>query len=212
MISRFPFLTTTSVQSPPGAKDMTRLHPVVKVDVPGTNNDPLLLSVHLKSGTNLSDRFQRAVEMKRLTGYLSTAGVTNADNLIVLGDFNPSSIDTVFTAQPASGLPTSFVLGSDIAFPVTYSTDPVTYFSMPTVFRLDPRQSDGSASTFGTSSPNGPTLDLFLVSPAIAGRTVAGEIYNSTLDISNATGLPKAGIPLPSNTSATASDHYAVFA
>jgi endonuclease/exonuclease/phosphatase family metal-dependent hydrolase len=211
-LSRFPFLTTNSVVSPAGAKDMTRLHPVVKVDVPGTNNDPLLASVHLKSGTLLSDRFQRAVEMKRLTGYLAAAGLTNADNLIVLGDFNPSSTNNTFTALPSSGLPGSFVLGSDITFPVTYSTDPLVYFSTPAVFRLDPRQPDGSASTFGTTSPGGPVLDLFLISPALAGRPVAAEVYNSALDLSNATGLPKAGAPLAPATSATASDHHAVFA
>lgn len=210
-LSRFPFLTTDTVRSPADAKDMTRLHPVVKVDVPGTNNDPVLVSVHLKSGTLLADRFQRAVEMKRLTGYLSASGLTNADNFIVLGDFNPSSTNTTFTELPASDLPASFVLGSDITFPVTYSTDPLVYFSTPAAFRLDPRQLDGSASTFGTISPDGPTLDLFLVSPAIAGRPVAAETYNSTLDVSNTAGLPKAGDPLASSTSATASDHYAVF-
>ncbi len=210
-LSRFPFLTTDTVRSPVGAKDMTRLHPVVKVDVPGTNNDPVLVSVHLKSGTLLADRFQRAVEMKRLTGYLSASGLTNADNLIVLGDFNPSSTNTTFAELPASGLPGSFVLGSDITFPVTYSTDPLYYFTTPSVIRLDPRQIDGSATTYGTSFPGGPTLDLFLVSPAIASRPVSAETYNSTLDVSNAAGLPKAGGPLASGSSATASDHYAVF-
>jgi endonuclease/exonuclease/phosphatase family metal-dependent hydrolase len=211
-LSRFPFLTTDTVHSPAGAKDMTRLQPVVRVDVPGTNNDPLLVSVHLKSSTEPSDRFQRAVEMKRLTGYLSGAGLTNAHNFIVLGDFNPSSTNTTFSELPASGLPASFVLGSDITFPVTYSTDPLVYFSTPAAFRLNPRQLDGSASTFGTTSPGGPTLDLFLISPAIAGRPIATEIYNSTLDASNTAGLPKAGTPLDSSTSATASDHFAVFA
>lgn len=211
-LSSFPFLMTDTVHSPVGAKDMTRLHPVVKVDVPGTNNDPVLAAVHLKSGTLPADRFQRAVEMKRLAGYLSAAGVTNADNLIILGDFNPSSINTTFTELPASGLPASFALGSDITFPVTYSTDPIAYFSTPSVLKLDPRQLDGSASTFGTTFPGGPALDLFLVSPAMAGRSVTSEIHNSALDVSNTTGLPKAGDPLAPATSQTASDHYAVFA
>ena len=51
-----------------------------------------------------------------------------------------------------------------------------------------------------------------MVSPAIAGRPQATEIYNSALDTSNSDGLPKAGAPLDAGTSATASDHYAVFA
>jgi hypothetical protein len=109
-------------------------------------------------------------------------------------------------------LPGSFALGNDITFPLTYSTDPLVYFSTPAAIRLNPRQLDGSASTFGTVSPGGPVLDLILVSHAIAARPVAGEIYNSALDVSNTGGLPKAGAPLTSTTSATASDHYAVFA
>lgn len=133
--------TVSAINPPPGAKDMSRLHPVVRVDVPGTNNDPLLVSVHLKSGTLLADRFQRAVEMKRLTGWLSDAGLTDADNFIVLSDFNPSSNNAAFTELSASGLPGSFVLGSDITFPVTYSTDPLAYFTTPAAVRLDPRLS-----------------------------------------------------------------------
>jgi endonuclease/exonuclease/phosphatase family metal-dependent hydrolase len=211
LFSRFPFLTTESIGSPPGAKELTRLHPVVRIDVPGTHNDPVLVSAHLKAGTSLSDRFRRAVEMLRLTGYLSAAGLTDEDNFIVLGDFNPSSTDATFTAEP-SGLPDSYMLGNDMAFPVTYSVDPIDYFTTPAALKLDPRQMDGSPSTFDTGSSGGPTLDRILISPAIARRPVATEIYNSALDVSSAEGLPKAGAPLAAATSATASDHYAVFA
>lgn len=211
ILSRFPFISTTNIGSPSGAKEMTRLHPVVKVDVPGTARDLVMVSAHLKAGTETSDRFRRAVEMKRLTGHLASTGLTNDDNFVILGDFNPSSINTTFSTLP-SGLPSSYVLGGDITLPVTYSTNPLAYFSTPGAARLDPRQLDGSRSTFGTTAPNGPTLDLILVSPAIAGRLNASEVYNSALDVSNSAGLPKAGSPLASTTSATASDHYAVFA
>lgn len=211
VLSRFPFVTTAAIGSPPGAKELTRLHAAVKVDVPGTNRDPVLVSAHLKSGTLLADRFRRALEMKRLAGYLSAASLTDSDNFIIVGDFNPSSIDHAFTEEP-SGMPDSFALGSDMTFPISYTINPVAYFTTPAALKLDPRQIDGSPGTFGTGSSGGPTLDRILISPAIARRPVAAEIYNSALDVSNAEGLPKAGAPLATATSATASDHYAVFA
>lgn len=206
-LSRFPFITSGVVASPTGAREMTRLMPVVKVDVPGTVNDPVMIAAHLKSGTATDDRFRRAVEMKRLTGFLSSQGITSDDNFIIMGDFNFSSINTTFTTVP-SGVPVSYDLGDDITLPITYSTNPLAYFGAPGVTRLDPRQVDGSAVTFPTSSS---TIDLFLVSPAIAGRQYAAEVYNSALDSSNG-GLPKAGQPLASSTSADASDHLAMFA
>ncbi|OYV05360.1 MAG: hypothetical protein CFE26_11995 [Verrucomicrobiales bacterium VVV1] len=210
-LSRHPFLSTASVGSPVGAKEITRLCPVVKVDIPGTTRDPVILGLHLKSGTTSQERFRRAVEMKRVVGYLAAQGITNDDNFILLGDFNPSSTNRTFTALP-TGLPTTFVLGSDLTFPITYSTNPLTYFSSNVPTRLSAFQLNGSPSTYDTTTTTGPTLDLLLVSSAIAGRPHATEVYNSTLDTSNNIGLPKSGSPLASSTSALASDHYAVFA
>jgi endonuclease/exonuclease/phosphatase family metal-dependent hydrolase len=206
-LSRFPFLTNTSINSPAGAKEITRLFPAVKVDVPGTDKDPLLIAAHLKSGTTAADRFRRAVEMRRLAGHLILENLSPNDNYIIMGDFNLSSINRTFETLP-TGLPSTYVLGTDIAFPITYSTNPLDYFSSGNLIRLDPRQLDNSASTFESGS----VLDLFLVSPAIAARPFATEIYNSTLDTSNTSGLPKSGMPLVPDTSALASDHYALFA
>ena len=204
ILSRYPFVSVADIQSPAGAMELSRLHPVVKVDVPGTENDPMIVSVHLKSETGLADRFRRAVEMKRLVGHLEFAGLDDGDNFIVLGDFNPSSIDTTFAALP-TGLPGSYVLGNDITFPINYSTDPLAYFSVPAAARLDLRQLDHSPSTYGTAAPGGPTLDMILVSPVIATRPLLSEIYNSSLDVSNGEGLAKAGLPLANGTSAVAS-------
>ena len=206
-LSRHPLLTTTAVGSPAGAKEITRLFPTVKIDVPGTTRDPLLISAHLKSGTTSEDRFRRAVEMRRLTDYLGTRGLTSDDNYVVMGDFNLSSTNKTFTELPA-GLPSTFSLGADIPLPVTYSNNPLSYFSSTAVARLDPRQLDNSPSTYQSGS----VIDLFLVSPAIAGRPLGTEIYNSALDTSNIAGLPKSGSPLAADTSTLASDHYALFA
>ena len=205
-LSRFPFLTSSAIGSPAGTKEITRLFPAVRVDVPGTTRDPLMVAAHLKSGTASEDRFRRAVEMRRLTDYLATQGLTADDNYIVMGDFNLSSTNKTFTTLP-TGLPSTFALGADIVLPITYSTNPLSYFSNPSVYRLDPRQINNSAATYQSGS----VIDLFLVSPAIAGRPLATEIYNSLLDVSNINGLAKSGSPLASGTSTTASDHYALF-
>jgi endonuclease/exonuclease/phosphatase family metal-dependent hydrolase len=210
-LSRFPFLNTLSIDSPPGARELTRRHPVVKVDVPGTHRDPVIVSTHLKAGTSSADRFRRAVEMMRLTGHLTSSALTDDDNFIVLGDFNPSSINATFTELPP-GLPGSYVLGNDIAFPVTYSVNPLAYFTAPAAVKAAAFQLDGSTSTFNTLSPGGPELDLILVSPAVTARPLRTEIYNSALDLANDDGLPKSGSPLAADTSAIASDHYPVFA
>ena len=210
VISRYPFLSAGAIRSPENMRELVRFHAVVKVDVPGTSNDPVVINAHLKPGDSI-DRFRRAVEMKRLVKHLNVLGLTDDDNFIITGDFNlnPNYGSTTYNTLP-SGLPNTYALGPDIPFPVSYSVNPLAYFTSPGVARLDPRQLNGSAVTFPGGA--GFTLDLMLVSPAIAGRVVDSEIYNSVLDTSNSSGLPKAGSPLAAGTSATASDHYAVFA
>jgi endonuclease/exonuclease/phosphatase family metal-dependent hydrolase len=205
-LSRFPFLTKASIGPPPGAKDVTRRMPVVKVDVPGTTRDPVLIAAHLKSASAASDLFQRTVEMRRLTDMLNSQGFTPDDNYIVMGDFNLSANDDdrTFTAIPGTGLPSGFILGADIALPVTYYKNPLRYFNGAPVVLLDPRQLDQSPSTIRTGS----ALDLLLVSPILAERPMRTEVYNSALDSSNSAGIPKAGFPLAAGTSALASDHY----
>lgn len=205
-LSRFPFLTQTSIGPPAGAKDVTRRFPMVKVDVPGTARDPVLIGAHLKSASEASDLFQRTVEMRRLTDSLGSQGFTPDDNYIVLGDFNLSADDDdrTFTAIPGTGMPSGFVLGADVALPVTYYKNPLRYFNGAPVVLLDPRQLDQAPSTIDTGS----ALDLLLVSPVLAERPMRTEVYNSALDSSNSAGIPKAGPPLAAGTSALASDHY----
>lgn len=210
VISRYPFISTDAIRSPENKRELTRLHAVVKVDVPGTTNDPVIITAHLKPGDG-EDRFRRGVEMKRLAMYLNVLGLTEDDNYIITGDFNfnPNYGNTTYNSLPG-GLPGTYALGADIPLPFSFSTNPLAYFTSPGVARLDPRQLNGSAVTFPGGA--GFTLDLMLVSPAIAGRVTDSEIYNSALDTSNSSGLPKAGSPLAAGTSAAASDHYAVFA
>ncbi|WP_193213470.1 endonuclease/exonuclease/phosphatase family protein [Luteolibacter marinus] len=209
-LSRFPYLLASEIRSPAGAKELTRLPAVVKVDVPGTDRDPVLVTAHLKPGGS-TDRFRRGVELKRIAAHVAGMGLTGNDNFIVTGDFNlnPNYGNTTYQSLPSS-LPSTYVLGADFPFPITYSTNPLSYFPPAGVTLLDPRQTNGSPVTF--PGGNGYALDVMLVSPALAGRPHAEEVYNSALDTSNSIGLPKAGSPLASSTSATASDHFAVFA
>ncbi|MES2476651.1 MAG: endonuclease/exonuclease/phosphatase family protein [Verrucomicrobiota bacterium] len=205
-LSRFPYLENSVIASPSGARDMTRLMPVVRVDVPTTANDPWLIAAHLKSGSAASDMLQRCAEIRRLTNFLTTHGLTTADNLIITGDFNLSDSPRTFTTLPASGLPTNFALG-DTLLPLEYFTEPRAYFSNPPVTRILPRQLDGNPATFPAS---GSAIDLFLTSPQISSRPHRTEIYNSSFD-SSMSGLPKSGLPLDSGISAAASDHLAIF-
>ena len=215
ILSRFPFSSQGLITSPAGSRDMTRLIPVVKIDVPGTMRDLVVIAAHLKVGTGASDIFQRTVEMRRLTHYLNTSGLTSSDNFIILGDFNfnPTANDRTFAAVPSSGLPSTFDLGPDLPMPIAYFSDPHAYFSTPAVTRIIPRQLDQSIITRPSTSTigGGTSIDLLMVSPIIGSRPLRSEIYNSKHDLSNASGLPKAGLPLAVGTSATASDHLALF-
>ena len=205
VLSRYSITSSEGVTSPPGAKDMTRRHAAIVVDVPGTDEDPVIIGMHLKCCLDFEDPFRRAVEVDRALDYLVANSLTASDNIIILGDFNLIGSDQTYTSLPA-GLPASYILGSDITFPVEYTGDPATYFTSIPIQRLDSLQLDGSPNTQGSS-----TLDHIMASPALTGRPHATEIYNSILDIDNVSGLPKAGAPLPPATSANASDHLAVF-
>ena len=215
IFSRFPFLLQQLITSPTGSKDMTRLMPVVKIDVPGTARDLVVFGAHLKVGTSASDVFQRTVEMNRLTHNLNSGRLTSSDNFIILGDFNfnPTANDRTFTTIPTSGLPSAFSLGPDLPLPIDYFSDPRAYFNIPAVNRIIPRQLDQSIITrpSATIAGGGTSIDLFIVSPIIGSRPLNSEIYNSALDLSNESGLAKAGQPLAANTSMDASDHLALF-
>ncbi len=47
LMSKFPFLSTHSIISPSGAKDLTSIHAAAVVDVPGTASDPTPSPTHL---------------------------------------------------------------------------------------------------------------------------------------------------------------------
>ena len=209
ILSKFPFSenSTNSIISPPGANDMTRAAAAVIVDVPGIENDPTIVTAHLKCCFDQDDPFRLAVEMLRIRKYLEEQGLDKDDNIFVLGDFNLLGNDIVFDSLPP-GLPQSYRLGNDIEYDVKYFADPTSYFTSLDLVNPGFRQQDGV--TTDTYRGSNTILDYILVSNSIARRTPATEVYNSALDTSNS-GLSKEGSPLPRGTSDKASDHYPVF-
>ena len=209
ILSKFPFAagTTKSILSPPGANDMTRAVAAAIVDVPGTINDPVIVTAHLKCCFDLDDPFRRAVEMQRIRKHLDDLEIDGDDNVFVMGDFNLLGNDLTFTSLPG-GLPASYQLGDDITFNVPYFADPTRYFTGLGLTNPGYRQQDGvTTDTFMGSDT---ILDYLLVSSSVANRIPATEIYNSVFE-SSFPGLPKSGSPLAPVTSSDSSDHYPVF-
>ncbi|MEM0898237.1 MAG: endonuclease/exonuclease/phosphatase family protein [Verrucomicrobiota bacterium] len=213
VLSKYPLSSAIAVGSPSGANEITRRFPAVTVNVPGTSNDPVIISCHLKSGSGTTNNFRRGVEMLRLNEYLDTAGLDEDDNIIILGDFNLDldPFSTTYNTLPGS-LPGTYSLGNDIDLQnvgVPYSEDPADYFSSPSMNRLVCRQPVSlSPATFPSTSR---VIDHILISDALLNRIHTCEVYDSAEDTSNLIGLAKAGSPLASGTSLLASDHYAVF-
>ena len=220
ILSRYPFETVdeigstdylesigvVGIDSDRAPREMTRAIAAVVVEVPGARDPVTILTLHNKSGTGLDDRFRRAVELARLRDYFDRNGLNASDNIILTGDFNLSSSTTTFSSEPNS-LITSFNRGTDIPLPITYSTDPDFYFPAPfNLLAVDARDINGGDATFQFG---GSVIDFLLPSPAVT--VVGSEIYRTDLDTSNTQGLPKVGNPLPFETSAEASDHWAVF-
>jgi len=208
LLSKFPFSETHSIASPNGAKDVARAHAAALIDVPGTDADPMVITLHLKCCLEFVDPFRRAVEIERIKFFLDDQNLSGSDNVIVMGDYNLIGSDASYTSPPSPmELPTSFILGSDISFPVNYFENPADYFTAYPLFDPQPRQQDGIKTfTQGGSS----TLDYLIISEALFDRGPVLEIYSSELDAAFP-GLPKSGAVLPFGTSDLASDHLPIF-
>jgi len=208
VMSRWPITYTNAVQSPPGAKEMTRANGIVVVDVPGTTQDPTLVVVHYKCcATYGAESFRRAIEIRRTVEALQNLGKGGSSNVFVIGDFNlVGSSPVSFDGLPSTGLPGTYQLGSDVSFPVSYQTNPDFFFSGIGMGKASMLQADGDPRTFNT----GGVLDYIVTSQAVLNRGFQAEIYNSAKDAGYA-GLQKSGSPLPTSTSSTASDHYLIF-
>ncbi len=211
-LSRFPVIMTNWVMSPAGANEMTRQNLAVKIDVPGTPNDPLVVVVHPKCCASSSgvESFRRAIEMRRVREFVAANSIPSLDNVFVMGDFNLVGTDNVAFTSPPADLPSSYVLGSDVAWPVEYRREPDFYFSTVSMARVPMAQINGASKTWSTRTGSSSVLDFIMASAPVRSRPFRTEIYNSALDREGA-GLPKAG-PVPAtNASSLASDHFLLF-
>ena len=211
VFSRYPIISTNAVRSPEGAVEMTRQNIVVKIDVPGTPNDPLIVVMHPKCCSNYSrDSFRRAIEMRRARETVEASSIPAIDNVFVVGDFNLVGTDNVsFTAVP-SDVPKSYKLAEDVAFPVVYRTNPAFYFAGTGIEQVPMAQVNGQTKTWTTRSSSSSVLDYIMASAPVRARGFQTEIYSSVLDTAGG-GLPKPG-PIPAtNASSLAADHFFLF-
>jgi len=228
LASRWPILETVQIgRGVAGRREMTRFPLFVRVDVPGTDNDPAIVAVHLKATSDSASLFRKAVEAHRIEEFLLARGYDGTrDNLFVIGDvnedwdnFQPASVHTgINLANPGfadgSTFPVTYVLGSDLTGfnAITLNTNdfPIPTFARVGIGVLDTRQADRIATR--TFLPQGDARLDYILASAFARANGHGptEIYNSTLDFAF-DGLPKAGLPLPGGTSSAVSDHLPVF-
>ncbi len=212
--SRYPVKSSAEVTEYPGATELTRYPLRVTITVPGALNPFSVYTVHLKASSGSANQFRRAIEGRRVLSNLVTFISNNPleSEYAIIGDFNEdvaNSQTTSFSSLPTE-LPSSYTLGPDVLFPVIYRLFPTDRFTAAGLQPLTVRQED---STSENTYSSGGRLDYLLFSEDIRENPYGapvGEIYNSTRD-DGVGGLPKFGNPLPSTTSATASDHFLVF-
>lgn len=211
VFSRYPILSTNAVRSPEGAVEMTRQNIVVKIDVPGTPNDPLIVVMHPKCcGSGLGqESFRRAIEMRRARETVEASSIPAIDNVFVVGDFNLVGTDVSFSSLP-SGLPGRYKLDTNVVFPVIYRTNPAYYFAGTGIEQVPMAQVNGQTKTWTTRSSSSSVLDYIMASAPVRARGFQTEIYSSVLDTAGG-GLPKPG-PIPAtNASSLAADHFFLF-
>jgi endonuclease/exonuclease/phosphatase family metal-dependent hydrolase len=177
-----------------------------------------VLAVHAKSGQEDVDFFRRQVEFIRLGQAIEDVHTTHpGEPLVVMGDFNENTDDagigTVFDAAPP-GLPPSYSLGSDIAFPITY--DPFATIAATGLTRLEPTHEDSPRiGTWNVSAAaDGIRIDyVWLDGPEPVGAIVFDACRDDGVDEPPAGQfLPMAGDPVPCVASELASDHLPVVA
>ncbi len=208
--------TAESLSGTPGANDITR--PLLTARVRPAGAEPLTLAVHhAKSGASNLDEFRQVCEAIRLTQALSGFDA-GRDAYVLVGDFN-EEINTgtrspeVFTAPP-EGLLEGFVLGPDLEEIMARGemiNNPFIYLQRRgglEMVALDATQVGGAV---GTRPESGRRIDYILVSPALAARGPAAEVYYAANEALGG-GLSKRPPALAAGVSEVASDHLPVFA
>ncbi|MCC7293944.1 MAG: endonuclease/exonuclease/phosphatase family protein [Phycisphaerales bacterium] len=215
ILSRYPIrtwrtFTARDLSGDPLARDLTRNFVVAEIDVADGAPPLVAISNHWQSANEDAQEFQRSIESLRamqVTALHDSRSVPYFLGADMNADISePSPTPLWFTSLPP-GLPGTFRLGSDIAFPVRNSTfEPfLSGTGEQEIHRVEAFQLDGQYATH----ENRFRLDYLWRSAAVI--VVGAEIYDSR-DEDLGGGLAKYGAPLPPETSRTASDHLMVFA
>jgi endonuclease/exonuclease/phosphatase family metal-dependent hydrolase len=220
VLSKHPIVFSDSHSSAelsgdPAANDISRDVFEAHVQVPGAADVTAVFVLHLKSGSNASDEFRRAIEMRRCMQAVAlfTAAHPGAP-YVALGDFNEDLGDGPFGNQFNSlpgGLPQTFTLGADLSFPIAY--DIFNTLTASGLVIADATQED-STTLRTTRQSSGRRLDYIVHSTTMSAS--GDEVYNSARDdgVDQAPAgnfLAKVGLPLGSTFSLDASDHFLVF-
>jgi endonuclease/exonuclease/phosphatase family metal-dependent hydrolase len=198
------------------ANDVGRDILVVRVDVAEGQAEPCGLGVvalHLKSGQDELDWFRRQVEAERVVQAVARYREEFPDDpMLIMGDFNENlddpALGNVFTEIPA-GLPDSYRVGDDIAFPLTYQ--PFSTFE-GLGFSIAPATQEDS--TRDQTWSDLVRLDYIMQAGA---QVQAAGVYNACRDDGVDDAPPGhwmalAGDPLACGVSDEASDHFPVLA
>ncbi|MDD2240378.1 MAG: thrombospondin type 3 repeat-containing protein [Kiritimatiellae bacterium] len=239
--SKYPITSSAHVRETvvdPTAAEIMRWPLRVTIDVPGALYPFHVFTTHNKATTvGTKERMQRAFEIHRTVNYITNLVAQDTMENVeyaIMGDFNDDiglsqtvefSFDDYDYYRSSLGNSTiSFKAGSDIpwylpgnsSWPLPYRYFPTERLAMAGMTAVDAPHT-GLALTWTHYAANPASryrLDYILFSDEITssayGPPVA-EVYNSEGD-ATAVGLPKYGEPLPTGTSATASDHRMLFA
>jgi hypothetical protein len=122
---------------------------------------------------------RRQVEALRMRDAVNQYLATHPDDAVVVtGDFNEeineNTLGTVYPQAP-EGMPLSYRLGSDLAYPLTY--DPFAAMASAGLSVTDPTHEDGSSHA--TRIPSSRRLDYIYYRNA---ELVGDEVYNPCRD------------------------------
>lgn len=217
--SRYPIVTAHHIASPPGTAELTRLPLRITVDVPGAAKPLAIWTMHHKAFQDNTSCFRRAVEALRINQDMVDyrLRIPMSDEFVFLGNMN-DDVDRTnqvvsFTNSP-TGFPDSYALGADVAFPVAYKVFPTDRYGNAGG-GLQMVEAYQQGTTESTTYPSYTSrIDYVFASTALCAGTwgaITAEVYNSACDLGTG-GLAKAGLPLPPETSAAASEHLPIFA
>lgn len=201
--------------SDPGANDIGRDILVVRVDLSSEDEQCGLgvVTLHLKSGQEPLDWFRRQLEVQRVAQAVQRYRAEHpGEPVLIMGDLNETIDDPalghVFPGVP-SGLPSSYRVGSDIEFPLTYQ--PFETLQALGFDVADATQEDtvGAYETWADIV----RLDYVLYDEGL--QLEADEVYNACRDngvddAPEGNWVPKQGAALSCPVSEQASDHFPV--